>query len=180
MPDTTSDLIGMIQRQPSNPNFLNSHRFRLALHRIPNVIYFMQEINLPGMSMGNATQPTPFVDMPIYGDKIQFGDLTLSFAVDEDMKNYKEIWNWIVEVGFPQSFDQHKDLRKNAHMSDMLLMILNSNYNPQHYIMFRAAFPTSIGDLQFNVKDQDTQVQTCSVTFKYAYYQFLDMENIVP
>lgn len=176
------ELIGIIQRQTTNPNFLHTHRFRMVMHRTPSMVYFLQEMNLPGMTMGNPIQPTPFVDVPIHGDKIQFEDLVVSFAVDEDMKNYKEIRNWMVGLGFPQNFNQHKELVESMYgkTTDIMLVILDSNYNAQHFVMFRGAFPTSLGGLQFNTKDQDVAVQPVSVTFKYAYYEFIDLGNVTP
>lgn len=180
MDSTAEELIGIIKRQPTNPNFLNAHRFRLILHRAPSVIYFMQEVNLPGISTGAPIQPTPFVDIPHHGDKLEFEDLTISFVVDEDMKNYREIHQWLYGLTFPQKFEQHANLVKGMHnrYSDILLMILNSNYNPQHYVMFRQAWPASLGAIQFNTKDQDVVVQPVSVTFKYAYYEFLDIGDV--
>lgn len=180
MPDTTHQLIGIIQRQPTDPNFLHQHRFRLVLHRIPNVLYFMQEVNLPGISMGNAIQPTPFTDIPVHGDKVQFEDLVINFAIDEQMKNYLEIFHWMSGLGFPESFDQHAELLRTGggRTSDMMLMILDSNYQPSRYVMFRGAFPVSLSGLQFNTKETDTTVLTSTVTFKYAYYHFIDMNNV--
>jgi hypothetical protein len=180
--DPTEQLIGVIKRQPKNPNFLHTHRFRMVMHRTPATIYFMQEVNLPGISTGAPIQPTPFVDIPHHGDKLVFEDLTISFAVDEDMKNYREIWDWMNGLTFPQKFEQHKALVDSMYgkTTDILLVILNSNYNAQHYIMFRGAWPVSLGGLQFNTKDQDVAVQPVQATFKYAYYEFLDIENITP
>lgn len=180
MPDTTDHLIGVIKRQPSNPNFLNTHRFRLVMNRTPSTVYFLQEVNLPGIGTGAAIQPTPFVDIPHHGDKLVYEDLSITFAVDEDMKNYREIHDWMVGLTFPQNFGQHKSLVEGMYgkTTDILLAILNSNYNPKHYVMFRGAWPSSLGNLRFDSKEQDVNVQSVSATFKYVYYEFLDIGDV--
>src|SRR4051812_15476237 len=120
---------GAAQNQPQNINFLATHRFRVVLNRAPNVTYFVQEANLPGINMGNATQPTPFVDLPVPGDKLKFEDFTITFPVDEDMRNYKEIASWLVGLGFPKQYGQFKELYDSFEgpRSDISLMILDSD-----------------------------------------------------
>ena len=54
------------------------------------------------------------IDRP--GDKIQFGDLTIRFLVDEDLSNFMEIQNWIRGLGFPEKLSQFSDLEKEAVM----------------------------------------------------------------
>ena len=171
-------LIGIIQKQPDNPNFLETHRFRLVAARIPHVVYYVQEVNLPGFSMNTATLPTPLVQVPIHGDTVSFSDLTISFMVDEDMKNYKEILNWIHGLGFPINTNQHRDLRQTIGQgvdSDLLLMINTSHHNAHHYIMFRGAFPVSISDINFTTKNTNVDYPTVSVSFRYAYWEFIDV-----
>ena len=55
------------------------------------------------MDMGTAVQTTYLRDLDIPGDKVQFGDLTIRFLVDEDLKNYMEIQKWIRGLGYPES-----------------------------------------------------------------------------
>ena len=166
--------IGVWQNQPPNPNFLNTHRFRVVLRRAPSIVYFVQECNLPGISMGNATQPTPFTDVPVPGDKVQFSEFTMSFPIDEDMKNYKEIANWIIGLGVPKQFGQYKDLTQHIEgiQSVVTLMILDSNSNPQHIVNFEGAFPVSLSEIGFSTMSVDTVIPIVTATFKYAYWQF--------
>ena len=42
-----------------------------------------------------AQQPNYLRDIPTPGDKMDFGDLSLRFLVDEDLKNYMEIQKWM-------------------------------------------------------------------------------------
>jgi hypothetical protein len=170
------------QTQPSDINFLNRHRFRVILKRTPNLVYFAQEANLPGISMSSATQPTPFVDLPIPGDKIIFEEFVMTFPVDEQMANYKEIAAWMIGLGFPKQFGQYKDLYDTADgiRSDIALMILDSQHQPIHTVFYRDAFPVSLSQLQFDVKDEDVVVLTATATFKYSYWELDEVNDWTP
>ena len=76
-----------------NRNFLSPVGFKFALKRSPAVAFFCNEANIPSLDLGIAEQPTYLKDVPLPGDTIQFGDLSLRFLVDEDLTNYMEIQN---------------------------------------------------------------------------------------
>ena len=144
------------------------------MRRAPNVVYWVQSCNLPGFGMGNPLQPNPFVDVPVPGDKIVWQDFSITFPVDEEMKNYREIADWIVGLGFPKQFGQYKDLKNSIDdiESDIGLIILDSNHQPLHVVKFVGAFPTNISDIVFDTKAEDTVVPSVTANFKYAYWQF--------
>ena len=54
-------------------------------------------------------RPSYLKDVDLPGDKVQFGDLTIRFLVDEDLKNYMELQKWIRGFGYPES---GKDIRE--------------------------------------------------------------------
>lgn len=151
----------------------------MIIRRAPSLVYFIQECNLPAISKGNATQPSPFVDRPVPGDKLVFSDFTCTFPVDEDMVNYKEIARWIVGLTFPKQFGQYKALDGSFDgvYSDLTLMILDSNSNPQHVVIFRDAFPVSLSDIQFETKVTDTVIPVVTATFKYTLWEFGDVND---
>ncbi len=159
-------------KQPVNPNFLNTNRFKVILQRAPNLVYYAQEANLPGMGIGTAPQSTPFVDIYRPGDKLRYEEFRMTFPVDEDMLNYKEIAQWLVGLSFPKEFGQYLDLKNGSGtVSDVTLMILDSNYNLSHTVNFRDAFPISLSEIQFNTtSDRPVQAQVTAV-FKYTYYE---------
>ena len=96
----------MATRRPSqleNRNFLAPIGFKFSLQRSPGVAFFCNQANIPDLQLGVAIQPNPLRDLPVPGDKVEFGDLNLRFLVDEDLKNYMEIQNWIRGLGYPES-----------------------------------------------------------------------------
>ena len=174
----------------TNRNFLSPVGFKFALKRSPAVAFFCNEANIPSMDLGVAEQPTYLKNIPVPGDKIQFGDLSLRFLVDEDLKNFMEIQNWIRGLGFPESLKEFVDLENEAEMasnfgnnaghdiySDGTLQVLSSNLVPKFQVVFSDLFPYSLSTVTFDATDTDIEYFTADVSFKYTLYQITDLSN---
>ena len=176
-------------RQIENRNFLSPNGFRFSLRRCPQAAFFCNQANIPDMQLGVAEQPTYLKNIPIPGDKIDFGDLNLRFLVDEDLGNYMEIQNWIRGLGFPNSLQQFEDLESEAEVfgrytkdqdniySDGTLSILSSNLIPKFQIFFKNLFPYSLSTMVFDATQTDQEYFTADVSFKYTIYNIVDMNN---
>ena len=88
--------------QPTNLNQLNVVSFDVSFSRLPAVQYFCQRISLPTIVLGETNEPSPFLNLPLEGDTLTYEALSLSFIVDEDLKNYIEVYNWLTALGFPR------------------------------------------------------------------------------
>ena len=71
----------------TNRNFLSPVGFKFTLDRAKKVSFFCNQANIPDITLGVAEQPTWLIDLPVPGDKLQFGDLNLRFMVDEALGN---------------------------------------------------------------------------------------------
>lgn len=179
--------------QIENRNFLSSVGFKFTLNRAPKVAFFANTANIPSITLGVANQPTYLTDVPVPGDKMIFEDFTLRFLVDEDLRNYMEIQNWMRGLGFPESlqeiyewqnnnekFEQPDKSQMNLY-SDGTLLILNSNQNLNFQVVFRSMFPYQLSTLQFDATNQDTEYFTADVSFKYMMYNITDNKgNYIP
>jgi len=85
-------------RQPDMLDFLRPNGFYFLVQNLPQVTYFCQAANIPGINLGYAIQPTPFINIPKPGEKIDFGELTIKFLIQETMANYIELYNWIIAL----------------------------------------------------------------------------------
>lgn len=148
------------------------------------MVFFTQEIPIPGLSLPIMEQPTPFLDIPRPAQKLDWEPLTLTFKVDEDFANYLEIFNWIIGMGFPDNFDQYKKLvgptgrqtpvpGYDGVFSDGTLTVLDSDNNPNIEVKFIEMFPTSLSRLDLNNTVNDTERVDCTVTFQYQRF-FID------
>lgn len=160
--------------EPTNKNFLGQTGFRLILDRIPTATYFSQTASIPSISLGGPTINSPIIDYPLPGEKLTFSAFSVTFKVDEDMKNFLELYNWLVGLGSPESFDQYKRYRNTSinqnNLSDGTLIILSSKYNPNLRVKFRGMFPESISELQFSTNAADIDYLEATASFKYKDY----------
>jgi hypothetical protein len=88
-------------------NFLRPNAFKFTIKDIPHVAYTCQSANLPALQLGFATQPTPFIDLPRIGDKLAYSEFTIRFLIAEDMVNYRELLEWLVALGFPNTYNEY-------------------------------------------------------------------------
>lgn len=176
---------------PTNNNYLSPIGFKFVLGRAPNVQFFCQAASVPEMSIGVRTIPTPVKDYDVPGDKLTYGDLTLTFLVNETLDNYYEIYKWMKGLTGPKNpkqVSQYLDSVDEAgritdfakQMSDARLMILDSNYKVVSAVNFQNIFPISLSTLTFDANQTDVQYFTAQVDFKYTILDLIDEEgNII-
>ena len=176
--------------QLENRNFLAPVGFKFNLKRSPGTAFFCNQANIPDLSLGVAEQPTYLRQIPTPGDMLDFGDLNIRFLVDEDLKNFMEIQNWLRGLGFPESIQEFRDLESSGTVprkdyvqsgqdiySDGTLQILSSNFNAKFNVNFKDLFPVSLTTLTFDATDTDIEYFTADVNFKYTSYNLTTLQN---
>ena len=190
-------------RQPSIMDYASPVQFRFKCTKLPQVEFFCQKANIPAIRLGLADQKTPLKDIPIPGDKITFSDLQISFLVDENLNNYKEIHDWILGLGFPDAHQQFIDLQASSSdrfpgsasgsspretvpaistaeggiYSDATLTVLNSKNIPKTEIRFYNVFPHTLGALDYDIQGADIDYLTADVDFSYMYYEIVQIST---
>ena len=187
-------------RQPSKFDYASATQFKFQLTKLPKVEYFTTACNIPGISLGSALQPTPLTDIPLPGDTISFGDLEISFLVDENLENYREIHGWMYGIGFPKDNKQFASLAAAGKdrfptvgkdsiktdpgkvkygaqglgpiFSDATLNVLTNKNVSNIEVRFSDVFPTSLSSLNFDQSADDINYLTATVSFKYKIYEF--------
>jgi hypothetical protein len=168
---------------PSNINPLSPNGFNFAIQLLPEVNFFCQEVNLPGLTFGDPMMANPFASVPIPGDHITYDTLNVKFLVDENMINYQSIFNWIVALGFPQGYQQYVNFVGSANATALselaknysygTLQILGSNNNPVATVQFVDIFPIALESLLFESTNTDVPYIVGNATFRYSYYKFM-------
>ena len=97
--------MSILKNLPDNFNILSAVSFRFETRKIPNVTYFVQTANIPGMSTSEYMRETPFKGIPTVGDTLEVETLDITFLVDEDLANYQEIISWLKGMTSPENFD---------------------------------------------------------------------------
>jgi hypothetical protein len=164
-----------------NLNILGDNNFHFEIPELPNVSLFAQNFSIPGSSLGRAAVPTSNVDYNVPGEKIEFEDLVITFMVDEYLRNYMEVFNWMMALGFPESSDQFKALKEHhtpyQETSDIILTVTTNKFNPHTKIHFVDCFPTDLSPIDFTNVDTTISPVQATVTFDYSYYFFKPIDR---
>ena len=169
--------------QVTNKNFLSPIGFIFILDKARKVSFLCQKAEIPELSLSSIDIPTAgFAPIPMGGNTINYGDLNLEFIVDEDLKNYMEIHNWIRALGTPSDFTERKEWNeanrsdsrsreRNTKWSDVTLQVLNNNNLVNFDVVFQSVFPVSLSTLPFDVTGTDNDYFTATATFRYTLYE---------
>ncbi len=195
--------INSITRQPTQQDYASPSQFKFSIAKLPKVEFFCTEVNIPGINLGNATQLTTLRDIPLPGTKLEFGDLSLTFLVDEKFDNFEEIYTWLRSLGFPKDHSEYASLVEagrdrfptqgkelsgvskfagkegtavniGATLSDATLSILSAKNNVIKEVRFTDIFPTCLSGVGFSTQATDVQYLTSTVNFKYTLYDFAE------
>ena len=162
-----------LQNQPINTSFLSPIGFKFQLNNFPEVNYFCQSATLPGVSISSISVPMQLKNIDIAGDEVTFEELSIKFIVDENMKNWLSIYDWIIGLGFPtkEGQEKYKKLSENSELTtDATLTVLTGNMNPQINFVFKECFPLSLTSIAFDSGGTDIDYVTADVSFRYDVY----------
>lgn len=187
-------------RQPTKQDYADPTKFKFSIAKLPKVEYFCTQVNLPGISISdNYTQPTPFRDIPLPGEKLRYEPLSVTFLVDENLENYQEIHGWLRGFGFPSDHKEFSNLLDSGKdrfptsntsilgdagrvkygspstggtFSDATLSVLSNKNNSVLEVRFSDVFPISLSSLSYNQQATDVDYLTATVTFDYKIYDF--------
>jgi len=171
--------------QIQNRNFLAPVGFKFTLAKYPKVSFFSNSARIPELSLGTAIQPSYLKDIDVPGEKLTYGDLTIRFLVDENMKNYMAVHNWLKGIGFPETPQQFKDQTTDSDgirdekevFSDGSLHILNSNFQDVAIVKFNDLFPVALTSLEFDATETDINYFTAEVVMRYTVYSIFDTDG---
>jgi hypothetical protein len=166
----------VLNRNPQNTNLLQPTKFLLTFSRISTVQYFCQEVNLPGVSLGEVNRATPFLDMFSPGTKLTYDPLDITFTIDEELKSWTNLYDWFTSMADPDGFegrDHPRELQNNKHFSDATLTILSALNNPLLRVNFTNVFPLTVSDINFDTKLSADTIITAKATFRYQSYKYL-------
>jgi hypothetical protein len=165
-----------VTNTPENKNFLSPINFRFQIKRSPHLNFFIQRVNLPAIRLPDVTYPNPVQNIPYFGEHMEYADLVIEFKVDEDLQNYLELHNWLIQLGTPERLDQYREIsQKETYtgegvFSDITLIVLSSAMNANYEIVFRDCYPMALSELEFDTSSEDVNYLTCMATFKYTLY----------
>ena len=172
--------------QLTNRNFLSPIGFLFLLDKARKVSFLCQKAEIPTVELGQVEIPTRgLVPIPVEGN-MRYSEFSMEFIVDEDLRNYMQIHNWMRALGTPQEFKERRVwLNKYAdspsedpRFSDATLQVLNNNNIANFDVVFKDMFPVSLSSLPFDVTGGDNDYFTSTATFRYTLYEIRNTNTL--
>ena len=153
-----------LTEQPKNINPLADVQFKFEIAALPNTSFFVQTCNLPGVSLEAQTVGAPRIqNFSRYTGVVTYEALDVTFMIDEYLKNWQEIYEWMVG-----------DVSK---YTTAVLTLVSSSMNPTMEFHFKEIFPTSLSAISFDSTTTDPVYQIATVSFNYTEYIIKNLLN---
>ena len=187
-----------VSRQPTKLDYASPTQFKFTINQLPKVEFFTVSANIPDITLSDVVIPTPFKPIPVLGQNLTYGNLSLTFIVDEFLENYRELHEWLTGIGFPKDRKQFSEFRSNtsnrgtasatpvqdvgkvgksvsdsAMFSDATLTVLSNKNNPIVEVRFSSMYPVSLGALEFSQQASDVEYMTVQADFTYQLYEIV-------
>jgi len=125
------------------------------------------------MTMEPIRVPIPLAaQAKFFGNKIEHGDLSVKFIVNEDFSNWFEMSDW-----FRKSLNYYGFFQDNsqARMMNLItdsgqLLILDNKKHPVARVMFDGLMITGLSNIPMNSAVADAPFITCDATFQFTSF----------
>ena len=157
-------------------NFFNSSKYQIVLSRLPDVELFCRQVSLPDVSIAYFELNGHLAgddDMPSCSE-ITYGDLTVTFIIDENMENYISVLKWLKTISpdddldniYPESTPDYEDI----YTTTVTVFIKNNNQETIGEFNYGRCIPVSLSGLELNVSED--AIMTANLTFRVNELDF--------
>jgi hypothetical protein len=158
----------------TNINPLYNNYFKIVFSRGTKQLELMcQRVNLPGISIGDVSQPTTLgVTIPYPTLSATFEPLKIEFIVDDDLGNWKSIYSWMRNVTNIENDTEHNLDYQSWHIDANLFILDPINCNQTNLkITFKNVIPINLSGIAFQSDNADSNIVKATANFKYSYYK---------
>ena len=187
------------QRSGSQLDYFDPTKFKFQMVKLPTVEFNTVAAQIPDVSLTEMVQPTRLQQLKLPGNDMTFGDLTITFLVDEDLENYRKVHDWMAALAQVDSDTKFQELLSSgqdrmplsqsrgvqsepgkegsatpdgAIFSDAKLLTLTSRNIPKVEITFIDCYPKALSAIELNQNATDVEYITAQVTFGYKYHEY--------
>jgi hypothetical protein len=172
--------VNILEEGPLTENFNymkpTDFHVRIDRKRFHNLQFFANTVTHPGVSVQTPTLSVPRLqNMSLPGDTYDVEDLAMDILLDEDMKNYIEMYNWL-NTTVQRNYKPQQERIGDGYIpeSDIIITILSSHNNAIKKIKYVNCVPTSLGSINLQSTVSDDPPLVFPVTFKMSYFEVID------
>lgn len=164
-----------------NLNLFQPTSFRVVMNRkhYGAFQFFVSKVNHPGAQ--NPAAETPFSRLggvPMPGNSMTYGELSMDVLLDEDFRSYIEIYDWMLRLVNEDQIAEAIGYSNARHpiptYADIHITALSNHNNKNVTFKYIGCVPTSLGDIPFDAQNQSVEFVTFPATFRFSYFT---MEN---
>jgi len=158
----------------TNLNYLQPTGFKIVMDRTkyPNLEYFVQSVSHPDVSVNPMELPIRRItSVPLAGDKMTFGEVSFSIILDEDMKSYIEMMDWLSRIVNDGHVGPDRRHEKTPTYADITLHVLSSKNNTTKKIRYLDCVPITLGNIEFTATTGDVTYLTFNASFRFSQFE---------
>ena len=153
-------------------DLLKSGNFRFVTKNQRNVEFFVQEVNLPGFSLGEMTINAHLAQQERRpGDNISWNNLSMQVICDEDLNAFEEARQYVMDLRDPET----GELDPLGMIFEGFLFLTTNKNNVQKHYVFHNCWINSVGDMQLSTTTSEDDPVTFQVDVTYTYYELHDI-----
>ena len=159
-------------------NFPLSTNFRFNCPELPLLSEVAQDATIPAITLNPAEVFTRTGDYGQPGEKLQFTELDIGFAMDEYLDVYAEVFSWMNRMAGMPGFQTVEEKDREVLFCNVELIMLDNTQRESRRFIFHNAWPSALGALAF---DQAGEASTMKgiVTFEYLAMELTpDTKNL--
>jgi hypothetical protein len=152
--------------------------WELVFNKFPDLIYFAQSVTIPSVTVDGIK--TSFQNQRMYlpDNQIDYGQLNISFIVDEDFENYDAI---LEEFKRQETAGKGNGNKIREILHDLTVIRYSSNKVPIAVFKFTDASLTNLGSINYTSTGAEAEIIICDVSFNVSqmYIQRFRKSNIL-
>jgi len=166
-----------LDRTPQDVNFLQPVDFSFFVKKLPTTNFFVKGITIPGVSIQEVSMPTPLTRVYDSGEHVSYEPLEVRFLVDENLRNWTEVYAWLKGLGFPDEFGEYAELASvprsmlgEGLKSELVVGLLDSSRVLNFSFVYHDAFPIALSGMEFRTDDDATRYAEATARFMYTTF----------
>lgn len=160
-----------------NTNYLQATGFQISISRenFPNMEFFASSVSHPGTDIASVEMPRARASIPFAGDRLNFGQLSVTILIDEDMNSYIEMFQWLERMVQQPNTDRARSFENNVIPTEasITVSVLTSHNNVSRRIKYYNCVPTSLSDIELTAQRTDTDPLSFIASFRFAYFEIV-------
>lgn len=157
-------------------NYLQPTGFKLILNskHYKTTEFMVNEVNHPDVTLPGVEVPYKSVNTHSAGERLVFGEVTFQMVVDEDLKNYTEMYHILKDtVQEAKQVRTDRLITKKPLDFDITLITLTSKNNLNKKIVYKDARLTSLGAINMQANTPAITYILAPLTFEFSYFDIV-------